>query len=75
SALPLGFLPSLRSLRLASSTTDVYPKTRAEKLHTNQYFSCRRYLLLRLETVNQAELSVVDLRLCQKQQTTQNGHK
>ena len=44
-----------------SNTADVYPKTKAEKLHPKQYFSCQRYLLLRLGTVNQAELGAVDI--------------
>lgn len=38
-----------------SNTADVYPKTKAEKLHPKQYFSCQRYLLVRLGTVSQAE--------------------
>lgn len=72
-APPHGCRPGLGSLRLVSSTADVYPKTKAEKLHPKQYFSCQRYLLDRLGTVNQAELAAVDLHLCEKQQTTQTG--
>lgn len=73
SALPRGSGPGLGSLRLASGTADVYPKTKAEKLHPKQYFSCQRYLRVRLGTVNQAEPGAAEFHLSQKQQTTQTG--
>ncbi|KAM7394816.1 hypothetical protein PAMP_021596 [Pampus punctatissimus] len=50
----------LGSLKLVSNTADVYPKTKAEKLHPKQYFSCQRYLLVHSGIVSQTERGVAE---------------